>query len=75
MADHVVGTDRIPAARRLRPHVRVDLGGTHPRRVPAADDDRLVAAGGGRLVALERHPDEIAVESERVDDLGRRRKQ
>jgi hypothetical protein len=59
----------------LCPDVAVDLAGGHPAGIPATHDDRLLRPGGRRLVALERDPDQVVAQAERVHDFGRRGQQ
>jgi hypothetical protein len=66
---------QVLAARELVADVAVDLRRGHPRRVAAAHHHFLLRAGGRRLIALERNPDEVAAQAERVHDLGRGRQQ
>jgi hypothetical protein len=47
---------QVTARGQLRAHVPVDVPRGHPAGVPAADHDRLLRAGGGGLVTLERDP-------------------
>jgi hypothetical protein len=72
-----VGVQRVQvlAAGKLVPDVPVDVCRSHAGRIPAAYHDLFFCAGGGRLVTLERDPDEIIAQAERVHDLGRRRQQ
>jgi hypothetical protein len=60
---------QVGAGRHLGLDVAVDVRRGHAPGVPAADHDGLVDPRGGRLVALERHPDQIAVQAEGVDDF------
>jgi hypothetical protein len=87
-ADHdavgVDGPDRHPGQRAGR-HQRllgragqvipVDVTRGHGAGIQAADHDRLLRAGGRRLVALEGDPGQVIAQPERVDDLRRRRQQ
>ncbi len=57
------------AGRELRPYVLVDVARTHAAGVPAADNDCLVNACRGRLVALESHADQVIAQAKGIDDL------
>ena len=72
-----VGVQRVQvlAAGELVTDVPVDVRRGHAGRVPAAYHDLFFCAGGGRLVTLERHPNEVIAQAERVHDLRRRGQQ
>jgi uncharacterized protein YjbJ (UPF0337 family) len=57
------------------PDVPVDVTRGHGLGIQAADHDRLLGSGGGRLIALEGDPGQVIAQAERVDDLRRRRQQ
>jgi hypothetical protein len=59
----------------LGPDVPVDVTRGHGAGIQAADHDRLLRAGGRRLVALEGDSGQVIAQPERVDDLCRRRQQ
>jgi len=62
---------QVSADGQLRLHVVAEA---HPAGIPATHHDGLVNPCGRRLVAFERHPDQVVAEAERVDDLGRARR-